>query len=853
MDIALNLNGSEVRLPLRVGRQPAQAARWEAGADGLAFDVGATARHLLFDYDEAALMRWLGEPDQIRNLAVRLDAIEGSFAHEPAVVLRFVDGAGEVLQTMRIPSSASGEAQTFPFKGTPAGLRISVRVTGEGRFLRSALHLRVEGHREPLRAVAAPATVPAPANDTGGGAPAAGHEPDEEARTRPAAIEPNWLRHVPPDLRADLCETLLEAKTRSLRRLMAGLDSEMRDLNALVEQAETLDVFPGPTANALLTRAAVTLDTVTIEVADAARTMGELEARAQALRPLVAGVPEKAALKDLARIPAAGNARADIAEAAAEIALRSGLRSAIASCFNSAPLAEHGPLIEALGVALSMRDVPAAVRCFWLAWAMKPTPERARTLSSRMFKAGDVNSSARLLDQAPAGDTSGFVNSMHLARKLTTDGLEIPPRRRGAVTPVDDLAYVASSAQPIQIAGYTIRTHQLLASLRRAGLSVTCYLRPGYPWDNKKLAEAGNFPPERYQVGDVDYVLSRIDGAKADPSNHIEQMAESLLHHFVRRPPGVVQAASNYRNALPALIAARRIGVPFIYEVRGLWELTAASKIEHWDQTERFTLDRNLELLVARSADQVLAITNGVRDELARGGVPVEKIELLTNAVDPEAFRPLPVDTTLVARHGLTLGDFVIVYAGSLTVYEGLDDVIAAVGLLRQEGLPVRFLIVGDGGIRPDLEAQVKKLGLGEQVTFVGRVTPDQVERYISLASVLPIPRKPFRVCEIVSPLKPFEAMAMAKVTVLSNLRALTDIVQDGFNGLICKPADPVDLARVLKRLHTEPGLAEAIGARARTWVVEHRSWNAHAQRLHDLYGRLRAPAVEQRTAVPAL
>ena len=295
------------------------------------------------------------------------------------------------------------------------------------------------------------------------------------------------------------------------------------------------------------------------------------------------------------------------------------------------------------------------------------------------------------------------------------------------------------------------------------------------------------------------------------------------------------------------MIAARRIGVPFIYEVRGLWQLTAATRNSGWEATERYHLDQDLERDVAFHADRVLTITRGVADELEQAGVPVEKISILPNGVDPDAFAPRKRDPRLASELDIHEDDFVLVYVGSLTPYEGLDDLIKAVALLRGRNRQVRAIIVGDGDARSELEATAHRCGMLDSITFVGERPSVQAANYLSLADAVALPRKPFKVCEIVSPLKPFEAMAMEKPVILSDLAALREIINHGETGLLCRPADPAHLADVIEQLITQPTLRASLGCNARGWVAANHSWSANAKRLKELYSELSA-----RTASPA-
>lgn len=473
----------------------------------------------------------------------------------------------------------------------------------------------------------------------------------------------------------------------------------------------------------------------------------------------------------------------------------------------------------------------------WLAYAAAPSPRKARKLSLKMFKSGNISSAERLLRLADQSDLPTLGSELRLASKLARTPPAVP-RRATATVRGTEIAYVASSAPPFITSGYTVRTHQLLHGLTLAHIPVRCYLRPGFPWDRPEGMKAGSDIPEQSEIEQVPYVYSQTSG---DREVAIDEAADALERRFRSRPPRIVQAASNYRNALPALIAARRIGVPFIYEVRGLWELSAASTRPGWESTERFALESSLEMLVAREADHVLAITQVLADQLVEGGVRSDTISVLPNAVDTDLFTPREKDRALFDAHGLADAQLTLVYAGSLTAYEGLDDLIGAIGLLRGRGVRVRYLIVGDGYLRGDLERQVEAAGLQDVVTFIGRVRPDQVSAYWSLADVVPLPRKAFKVCKIISPLKPFEAMAMGRPVVLSDLPVNHEIVRDGVTGRMCRPEDPGHLSGVLGELARDPTARQRLGDAGRKWVVEHRTWAANVERLSQLYGRLGA------------
>lgn len=662
----------------------------------------------------------------------------------------------------------------------------------------------------------------------------------EETFLTGAEQQSNWLSLVPPSQRWPLSTDLLHASVESIESL---IDLALRQTVALSQFVDDYADAEGELSghrrlygeqgSAKLKELHKQLQTARKSIrAVSKRTDRLFEAFAKFSGQSIGASPT-------VRQPVARSSwRETLVKIALEVYQEHGLKATIAWLMREALVEDRQIVFSELATLLRERDPDAVLRLLWLSYGAKPGPEMAERLASRMFQMGDLSNAAALVRGAPSGTNSPFVVEMRSSSALFRNGLQIPPRSV-APPPGSRIAYVASGSLPYQVVGYTTRTHDILTGLVREGVDCLCFTRPGFPWDRPRAVASGAPLTETQRVGEVTYIHTPLSRATTNPELMISEAAGLLERHFRAHGIGLVQAASNSRNALPALIAARRTGAKFIYEVRGLWELTAASRFAGWEETERFKLDRQLEVLAATEADHVLTITNGVAEELISSGVSSERLSLLPNAVDPTAFKPLVKDQALMARLGLDANDFTSVYAGSLVNYEGLDDLIVAISLLRRNGIPARAVIAGDGAFRPRLEAVSAEHGLSQAITFVGRVKPDEIESYLSLSDVVPIPRKPFKVCMVVSPLKPFEAMAMAKPVILTDLPALREIVQDGETGLLCKPADPTNLAAVLARLARDPDLRNRLGSKARHWVVENRTWAKNALRLKQLYEQI--------------
>lgn len=458
-----------------------------------------------------------------------------------------------------------------------------------------------------------------------------------------------------------------------------------------------------------------------------------------------------------------------------------------------------------------------------------------------LWDAGVIQETSALLEGLPESALSLAEQEKALqilgAQRLYNCLPEIP----GVAMPGDYIAdpqcilYVASSSRPYHTTGYTTRTHHLLESLKAQGWAVHCVTRPGYPADrpdSRNLdAAALNF------IDGVPYERLPGQHRREVPYDQYLLQAADVQEQTARRlRPALIHAASNYEAALPALIAARRLGLPFCYEVRGLWEFTAASKKAGWEQTERFALDRMLETHAASHADKVFTLTRALASELVRRGVAEERIALLPNAVNLEFFKPLESDQALARQLGLGPDTFVCGYVGSVVKYEGLDDLIAAMPALLRRVPDSRLVVVGDGDELANLREQAERLGVSARVTFTGRVAHAEVTRYFSLFSAIALPRKPYTVCKLVSPLKPFEAMAMRVPLVVSDVDALGEIFEHGETALLHKAGDADSLAEAMIRLAESPALRQRLADNAFAQVSRCSQWSQVIRPLGDFY-----------------
>jgi glycosyltransferase involved in cell wall biosynthesis len=400
----------------------------------------------------------------------------------------------------------------------------------------------------------------------------------------------------------------------------------------------------------------------------------------------------------------------------------------------------------------------------------------------------------------------------------------LPRAARPVYEPVaNSLLYVPASSLPYHISGYTTRTQAVLCALRDAGADVHALTRPGYPWDRKDRVD---------QPQGLETVVAGIAYAHArQPANnrHLLQFAVQASRVIARaaraRRVSIIHAASNHANALPALLAARCLGVPFHYEMRGLWELTRASRMPWFENTARYRLGLELEGLVARHADRLFMISRELgRYAREHWAVRPERMALLPNCVDPAAVQPVQASSRGQAA---TIG-----YAGSLMPYEGLDTLIEAVALLARRGVHVRLKIVGEGESRRELEEQACRLEQGDRIEFLGRVPPEKALETLRGCALVCIPRKPFKVCAIVPPIKLVEALALAKPVIVPDLPVFRDELGSAPPGWFFKAGDTASLAGVIETALRQPARLAELGGKAREYALLHRNWKPFVENV---------------------
>lgn len=391
------------------------------------------------------------------------------------------------------------------------------------------------------------------------------------------------------------------------------------------------------------------------------------------------------------------------------------------------------------------------------------------------------------------------------------------------------ILHVFDHSIPLQ-SGYTFRSLSLLTEQRRLG------------WETHHLTTPRHTEPYQRQETIDGWTFHRTPAAGGPALPVLRERAEmaateARLNEIIPAiRPDILHAHSPVLNAIPAIRAGRRHGIPVNYEVRAFWEDAAASHGSTTEGSLRYRLTRALETYALKRADSVTTICEGLRGDIVARGVPEDRVTVIANAVDPSEFAAdTPRDNALSAELGLD-GRKVLGFLGSFYGYEGLHLLIEAMPGLLAQNPDIRLLMVGGGPEDAALRAQAAALPDSDAVIFTGRVHHSEVQRYYSLVDLLVYPRISMRLTDIVTPLKPLEAMAQNKIMVASDVGGHKELIRDGETGNLFRADDVADLTATILRVLDGSDSWDAQRRAGRVFVETERTWANSAANYHRAY-----------------
>lgn len=388
--------------------------------------------------------------------------------------------------------------------------------------------------------------------------------------------------------------------------------------------------------------------------------------------------------------------------------------------------------------------------------------------------------------------------------------------------------------------GYTFRSQSILAHQHQLGWETDHITSPKHnlatdPGADEEMIEGLHF----FRTPSSGSMLAKLP--VFNQLAIISSLEKRLLEIIPKVKPDILHAHSPGLNGRAAVNAGKKFGIPVVYEIRAFWEDAA---VDHGTTTEgslRYRLTRAMETKVIKEADAVTTICEGLRSDIILRGVPESKVTVIPNAVDISKFNPNPViDHAMQDKLGIK-GCLVLGFIGSFYAYEGLSLLIESLPRILRQDPQIKLLLVGGGPQDAKLKQLVKESNLEGSVIFTGRVPHDQVHRYYDLVDIFVYPRLSMRLTDLVTPLKPLEAMAQNRLVVASDVGGHKELIRDGETGVLFKADDAVDLADTIISLVQQEDRWPAIREAGRRFVEDERNWAMSVSYYQNVYPALLA------------
>jgi PEP-CTERM/exosortase A-associated glycosyltransferase len=414
--------------------------------------------------------------------------------------------------------------------------------------------------------------------------------------------------------------------------------------------------------------------------------------------------------------------------------------------------------------------------------------------------------------------------------------LERPAADRGDNGKVRVL-HVLDHSLPV-LSGYAVRSRGLVTGQARLGQPIAVVTSPLHQMDDADAHEL-TVDNVTYFRTPIPHGYSKIALGRRWPLLRewevVRLLRARILQLIDSQPVDIVYAHSPALCGLAGLQAARKRGLPFVYEIRAFWEDAAVDQDRTNIKSLRYGLTRHLETYLARNADAVCGIAKSILDELRSRGIPQEKLFHTPNGVDAERFRPLERDLQLATT--LNLPDApVLGFFGSFYRYEGVTWLIRAAAELRKRGNQFVLLLIGRGEEGEKIRAAIQECGMEDNVRLLDHVPYDQIQRYYSLVDVMVFPRLSVRITEQVTPLKPLEAMSLSQAVLGSAVGGIRELVKHEETGLLFQPENIQDFCYQAERLLHSPELRAQLGRNGRETILREKDWNVLARRYQTVY-----------------
>ncbi len=401
--------------------------------------------------------------------------------------------------------------------------------------------------------------------------------------------------------------------------------------------------------------------------------------------------------------------------------------------------------------------------------------------------------------------------------------------------------HVLGTSLPNTHAGYTMRTQFLIRAIANQGVTNAGVTRYLYPVDRAVL-RSRNID----QVDSVTYIRELPTRSPNSRQSFHDGWANYLTEVARATKARLLQPTTDFPNGRAALVAAAELNLPVVYEVRGFLEESAQARklvegVTSFDLSERYELSRQAETTTMREATAITTLSETMKREIADRGVDAQSIHVMPNGVPAELLTTRTDVKKLKSQLQIGQADFVVGVVTTFSAHEGLPTLIDAISILKARKLPVKCVMVGGGPTWRATKQLISEKSLSDSIYLPGRVKPAEVAQWYQILDLFVLPRVDSRVTQLVTPLKPLEAMALGVPVAASDVAGIREVVIEGETGALFTPDDPLECANKIEELLYDSATRDALSGAGRAWVSQQRTWAMIAKRYVSLYQELGA------------
>ncbi len=445
---------------------------------------------------------------------------------------------------------------------------------------------------------------------------------------------------------------------------------------------------------------------------------------------------------------------------------------------------------------------------------------------------GNIDEAVLTLDGLEQPSSVGLLSRLVRTRDWIERGYDLSylgEQSEGYEPKPFSVMYNVHSSLPYKTSGYTIRTREVVSNLRNLGLDIDVFVRWGFPLDREDI-ELDDFEDleGEYIDSGIKYSISPDPGGMISHKfeDFCQRAAESILEKAKEKRPMAIFSASDASIGLASSMVARSLGLPFIYEMRGIWAMTRSANNPGFENSTRYKLMMALERQCALSAHTVIAISEEMSLLVQSWGVEKSKILVVPNGVSEGIESLQSRNDSDNAKLGTKKRPIIFGYLGSMVHYEGLENIIEAARIIsKKRYVGMRFVLVGDGKSRESIEDLIVRNGVQDIVELRGKIPNQEVPQFYSEVDVIILPRLSYPVCEIVPALKPLEAMSYGKCVVSSDVGPARELITDGKDGFLFESGDAKSLVDSLLHLKKNVELIPKVGNSSLEMVRRERNW----------------------------